>query len=148
MAQFNFESIIPYSSKEIFDIFHEQMLQTFPGIDPANPIGAKAEKTTTGVSGYKFHMDIEVTDYRENEVYEITSCASNKQEFISRYEFENLDDNKTRLVFSETNMTKGFFGSANAVLTSLIFNKRARNKIEKIIRSLVDELEKRKSETD
>ena len=148
MAQFNFENIIPYSPNEIFDVFREQMLQTFPDADSANPIGAKAEKTTTGISGYKFLLNIEITDYRENEIYEITSRASNKQEFISRYELKNLDDNKTRLVFTETNITEGFFGSANAVLTSLVFRNRARKKIEKIIVSLVNELEKRKSEKD
>ena len=121
-------------------------MQTFSGVDSTNPIGAKAEKTITGVSGYKFRLNIEVTDYRENEIYEITSRASNDQEFVSRYELFRLGDNKTRLVFSETNITEGFFGSANAVLTSIFFKKRARKKIEKIVRSIIDELEKRKPE--
>ena len=64
MAQFNFKDTIPYSANKIFDIFHEQMLQTFPEVDPANPVGAKAEKTANGVSGYKFNLILEITDYR------------------------------------------------------------------------------------
>ena len=148
MAQFNFEDSIPYSANEIFDIFREQMLQTFPGVDPANPVGAKAEKIANGVSGYRFNLNLEITDYRESEIYEIKTHASNKQEFISRYEFKALDENNTQIIFSETNITEGFFGSANAVLTSMLFKNRARKKIEKIIRSLAAELEKRKAEKD
>jgi len=148
MAQFNFEQILPYPPKKVFNIFREQMLQSFPGVNLNNPLGAKAEKTTTGVSGYKFHLNIEITDYQENEIYEITSRASNKQEFVSRYKFMPEGDKNTRLNFSETNTTPGFFGNANAILSSILFKNRARKKIEKIVLSIVGELEKRKTEKD
>ena len=145
MSQFIYEQILPYPPKEVFTIFRDQLLKTFPDVNLSKVSGATAGKDTKGISGYTFHLNLEITDYRENEVYELTTHASNRQEFVSRYDFAAVVPNKTRLTLTETNTTSGFFGIANAIVTSIIFKKRATQKAEKIFLSITDELEKRKT---
>ncbi len=144
MAQFIYEQILPYPPKEVFTIFREQLIKTFPNVNPSKAIGATAEKDTKGISGYTFQLNLEITNYQENEIYELTTHASNKQEFVSRYDFAAVGPNNTRLTLTETNTTPGFFGSANAIMASIIFKKRAKQKANKVFLSITDELEKRK----
>lgn len=140
MAQFILNKIFPYSATEVFAIFRDQFKQTFPQADILNPIGACAERDAAGVQGYTFHLSTQITDYEENKVYELTTRSSNKQIYVTRYELNPLKDGSTLLELSEEIATPGFFGSTNAILTQIIFKKRARKKAERLFQSIETEL--------
>ena len=141
MSQFLYQKIIPFSPEEVFSIFREQFYKTFPKANRKKPIGAKAQRDAKGVQGYVFQLQLEVTDYCENKIYEITTHASNKQHYSSRYELTPTDDGGTLLVLKESIITPGFFGTTNALLTQIFFKGRAKRKAERLFQSIQSELE-------
>lgn len=142
MSQFQYEQSFAYSPKKIFDIFRKQFLETFPQGDINAPLGASTSRESTGVGGNTFRLELEITDYRENEVYEVTTYASNRQSYVTRYELSPMIDGKTRLRLTEKNTTPGFFGSGNAILTQILFKRKARKKAERLFQAIENELAK------
>ena len=140
MSQYILKKVFPYSTTEVFAVFHDQFKQTFPLANILKPIGACAERDAAGVQGYTFHLSMQITDYEENRVYELTTRSSNKQIYVTRYELTPLEDGSTLLALGEEITTPGFFGSANAILTQIFFKKRARKKAERLFQSIETEL--------
>jgi len=143
MSQFHHQKVLPYPPEIIFTIFKEQIRKAFPKVKLSNPIGARAEKDAKGVSGYSFHLNLEITDYKNNELYELTTHASNQQEYVSRYELKPINKGETLLSLDEKITTPGIFGAANALLTGVIFKGRAMRKAQGLFESIETELEKR-----
>lgn len=107
-----------------------------------HPLGATTEREAPGAGGYTFRLSMQISDYRENDVYELTTQASNRQTFITRYELFSTEDGSTRLVLTEKNTTPGYFGSGNALLTQIFFQRKARKKAERLFHAIENELAK------
>lgn len=145
MTKYQFQHIFSNPPEQIFAIFRKQLCDTFPSVDLSNPIGTTNQKETRGVQGYTFLLDLEISDYKENEIYEITTHASNKQSYISRYELHSLPEDKTQLVLIEENTTPGFWGNANALITKIFFKKQGDRKAERLFQGIEAELAKQGS---
>jgi len=103
-------------------------------------LGATASREVTGIGGNTFRLDLEISDYQENEVYEVTTFASNRQSYVTRYELNPTKDGKTLLRLTEQITTPGFFGSGNAILTQIFFKRKARQKAERLFQAIETEL--------
>lgn len=142
LSQFQYEKTFSHSPSEVFAIFRQQFEQTFPESDTAHPLGAIVEREAPGAGGYTFRLSMKISDYRKDEVYELTTHASNRQTFVTRYELFPTRDGNTRLVLMEKNTSPGFFGSGNAILAQFFFKRKARKKAERIFQAIENELAK------
>lgn len=141
-AKFQHEKIITHTPSDVFAIFKREFQKTFPEGDVNHPLGAITEREAPGAGGNIFRLSMHISDYREEEVYELTTQASNRQTFITRYELFPAEGGNTRLVLTEKNTTPGFFGSGNALLTQIIFKRKASKKAERLFQAIENELAK------
>jgi hypothetical protein len=141
-TQFQYEKKFTHPPGAVFAIFKREFQKTFPNGDVNTPLGSTAEREAPGAGGYTFRLDMEITDYLENQVYELTTHASNSQIYITRYELFPSEDGNTRLVLTEKNTTPGFFGSGNALVTLIFFKQKARKKAERLFQAIENELAK------
>ncbi|HEY5524609.1 MAG TPA: DUF3284 domain-containing protein, partial [Clostridium sp.] len=93
-------------------------------------------------------LNVEITDYKENELYKITSKGSDTI-YYSTYQFEKIDENSTRITLIEENETKGIITWINYLLQNLFFRGRVKRRfvyfmetLEREIESLRETLEK------
>jgi hypothetical protein len=142
MTNYQFQHIFSYPPERVFAIFRKQIRETFPSVNLSNPIGTATEKKAKGVQGYTFILQLEISDYKENEAYELTTHASNRQSYVSRYELQPLPENKTQLVLTEENTTPGFWGNANTLLSKMLYKKWANRKAEHLFQGIESELVK------
>ncbi|MEG1004283.1 MAG: DUF3284 domain-containing protein, partial [Clostridium sp.] len=84
-------------------------------------------------------MNVEITDYKENELYQITSVR-NKLAFVSTYKFERIDDNKCIFGLEESDSTAGIFKGLNAILQNFLFKKRITKRFQFLIQGLEYEM--------
>lgn len=132
---------INYPAKEIFKIFKKMMKQDFPRFNEKDAIGTSTRKTIGQYTTKSAEAYIEITDYKENEVYEITTVTSKtKVTFISRYELEVIDENTTRLSLHEHQGGEGFFLSFNYMIQKMFFKKRFTTRFSYFIKGLENEL--------
>ena len=139
---------INYPAKEIFKIFKKMMKQDFPRFNEKDAIGTSTRKTIGQYTTKSAEAYIEITDYKENEVYEITTVTSKtKVTFISRYELEVIDENTTRLSLHEHQGGEGFFLSFNYMIQKMFFKKRFTTRFSYFIKGLENELEQERERT-
>lgn len=139
---------INYPAKEIFKIFKKMIKQDFPRFNEKEAIGTSTKKTIGQYTTKSAEAYIEITDYKENEVYEITTVTSKtKATFISRYELEAVDDNTTRLSLHEHQGGEGFFISINYMVQKMFFKKRFTTRFSYFVKGLENELEQERERT-
>jgi hypothetical protein len=140
MSQFQYEHSFAHSPEKIFAIFCKQFQQTFPQGNIKAPLGVSVSREASGIGGNTFRLELEISDYRENEVYEVSTYASNRQSYITRYELIPAEEGKTLMRLTEKITTPGFFGSGNAILTQIFFKRKAKQKAERLFQAIENEL--------
>ncbi|MGL4450782.1 MAG: DUF3284 domain-containing protein [Sarcina sp.] len=139
---------INYPAKEIFKIFKKMMKQDFPRFNEKDAIGTSTKKTIGQYTTKTAEAYIEITDYKENELYEITTVTSKTQAtFISRYELEVVDENTTLLSLHEHQGGEGFFVSINYMVQKMFFKKRFSTRFGYFVKALEAELEQERERT-
>lgn len=137
LSTFKNKAILDYPVNEVFDIFKETAKRDFPKFNEKNPIGVYVDRKVGTYSVKEGKMRVEITDYKEKEIYEITS-KQGKSEYKSRYEFSTVNENKTKLLLTENNYSEGALHIINAIIAAMFF----RGRVKKRFRFLVQELEK------
>lgn len=140
MATYKNQDILDYPAKEIFKVFKLTAKRDFPKFNENRPIGVSVERKVGAYSLKTATMLIEITDYKNNEVYEITS-SHNSTTYKSRYEFFALEDNKTKLVLTESQYSAGIANIINVVVASIFFRGRVKKRFNHLINTLKNQIE-------
>ncbi len=128
-----------YPVEEVFKIFINTAKRDFPKFNEKNPIGCAVTKKTGAYSNKKVDIRVEITDFKKNELYQITSVRD-KMMFVSTYTFEKIDDNKTLFSLEESDNTTGIFGGINAFLQNFLFKKRIKRRFSFLVDGLEREI--------
>ena len=129
-----------YPVEEVFRLFIRTAKRDFPKFNETNPVGCKVNKKVGSYSANSSTMEIEITQFVKNELYQITSTNGNIK-YISTYEFEVIDENKTRLTLVEEDEKPGIFPWFNTLVQSIIFKRRVRRRFIYFVERLGEELE-------
>lgn len=136
MSMHENEAILDYSAKDLFGIFIKVAKRDFPGFNEKTAVGTVVEKNVGAYSGKTAKMTVEITGFEKNKLYEITSLSPTGQVYISKYEFEELEENKTRISLSETEGSTGVFGVLNGFIVKYLFKKRINRRFEYFVKGL------------
>ncbi|MGL5067317.1 MAG: DUF3284 domain-containing protein [Sarcina sp.] len=148
MKGFKETAEINYSAKEIFKIFKKMIKQDFPRFNEKDAIGTSTKKTIGHYATKSAEAYVEITDYKENEVYEITTVTSKTQTtFVSRYELEVVDANTTILTLQEHQAGEGFFVAINYFVQTMFFKNRFKTRFSFLKQALEIELANQKERT-
>lgn len=137
---FSNSAVINYPIEKVFNIFIRSAKKDFPKFNESNPIGCKVVKKVGSYSAQSAKLEVEITDYKKNELYEIKSSSPNSN-YISRYSFESVDENSTRITLLEDEVSKGFVPWFNVIVQNLAFKGRVKRRFEVFIEGLSREVE-------
>lgn len=140
MAKYKNEAIIDYPVSEIFRVFKKTAKRDFPKFDEKNPIGTMVERKVGAYSVRSGKMVVEITDYKINEAYEITSTHSGVI-YKSRYEFYPIDENRTKIILIEENHSSGYFNSFNVFIAGIFFRGRVKKRFGFLVKGLKEQVE-------
>lgn len=131
-------SILNYPAEDVFHIFIKHAKKDFSDFNEENAKGCKIEKQIN--SGVKLiECTVEITDYKKNEKYEITTSTSYSK-CISIYNFIKQKDGTTKLVFEEDQASDQFFGYISLWIQRFMARRNFKLKFDNIIDSLNNEL--------
>lgn len=126
-----------YSASDIFKLFNKMAKQDFPRFNPKEALGCSTKKTIGHYAGRQAEAYVEITDYIDQKVYEVTTITSStKLTFVSRYSLEKIDDNTTILTCEETQSGTGFFDTMNHTIQAIFFKKRIGKRFNLLVQSL------------
>lgn len=141
MPSYKNDTIINYNIKDVFRVFHKTAKRDFPKFKESTAIGTKVTRNVGAYSSKKGEMHIEISDYKRDEVYEITSYKKGVS-FKSRYETQVIDENNTKVTLIEEDDTKGLFKAMNYILGILFVKRKASNRFKVVIKELEYEIER------
>lgn len=126
-----------YSASDIFKLFNKMAKQDFPRFNQKEALGCSTKKNIGHYAGRQTEAYIEITDYKDQEVYEVTTITSKtKLTFVSRYSLEKIDENTTKLTCEETQSGTGFFDAINHTIQAIFFKKRIAKRFNMLIKSI------------
>ena len=131
--------ILNYPVNEVFTVFIRVAKRDFPKFNENNAIGCKVIKNVGAYSVKSAKLEVEITDFKKDEIYQITSKGSSVI-YISRYKFEELSEDSTRLTLFEEDKKVGFFPWFNAIIQTIAFKGRVRRRFEIFAEGLETEL--------
>lgn len=144
MSKFTVSTIIAYPIEEVFNSFIKLAKEPFNKFNEENPIGAKSKKLVRRTKGGDFYMEIDVTDYIKNEAYETrTMFLSSK--YTSRYEFEDLGDDCTKIILTESQNLYGIMNKIGFIFQSLTAKKKIKKKLDNTVQALEDKVLKERN---
>lgn len=132
--------VLNYPVDEVFRVFIRTAKRDFPKFNENNPIGCKVTKKIGAYSVQSATVQIEITDYKKNELYQIQSVGD-RVVYTSTYEFEVFDENSTRLTLTEEDKKAGFFPWFNALIQNIAFKGRVKRRFALFAEGLERELE-------
>lgn len=132
--------ILNYPVEEVFKVFIRTAKRDFPKFNEQNPVGCKVKKKIGAYSVQSATVEIEITNYKVNEIYQIRT-SSDKVVYLSTYEFGIIDDNTTRVTLIEDDQKEGVFAGLNAVIQNLAFKGRVKRRFMIFAEGLERELE-------
>ena len=119
--------VLNYPVDEVFKVFIRVAKRDFPKFNENNPIGCKVIKNVGAYSAKSAKLEVEITDFKKNEIYQITSKGSSAV-YVSTYKFEELSDESTRVTLVEEDRKKGFFPWFNSIIQTIAFKGRVRRR--------------------
>jgi hypothetical protein len=140
MSKYINEKVINYPVREVFKIFKTTAKRDFTKFDEKNPVGSKVQRQVGGYANKAAKMEIEVTAYKPNELYEIKSTHG-MREYTSRYELYPVGEDKTRIVQIESAESAYSIKFINAILAVLFFNRKVRKRFNTLVEGLEVEIE-------
>lgn len=133
-------AIVKYPVEEVFSVFVRTAKRDFPKFNESNPVGTSVTKKVEACSVKSASLNVEITDYKENELYKITSKGSDTI-YYSTYQFEKIYENSTRITLIEENETKGIITWINHLLQNLFFRGRVKRRFVYFMETLEREIE-------
>lgn len=129
--------ILNYSQEDVFEVFIKHAAADFKKFDRENPIGSKIEKQITTGGPKPIKVSIEITDYKDNFLYEITT-SNPYSECITRYSFAGQKDGGTKVTVFEKQKTKKFVQQCTLYLQRFFYWKRFRASCKGFFEALDD----------
>lgn len=137
---FSNSAIIKYPVEKVFSLFIRQAKREFPKFNESNPIGCSVAKRVGAYSVQSATLKVEITDYKKNELYQITSTSPDRI-YYSTYEFEIVDEKSTRITLIEEDKSTGFMVWFNVILQNILFKNRIKRRFKFFIEGLIREIE-------
>jgi hypothetical protein len=138
---FSNSAVVKYPVEEVFSIFIKTAKRDFPKFNESNPIGSSVIKKVGAYSVNSANLKIEITDYKINELYQLTSTGP-KTVYYSNYKFEKIDENSTRITLIEEDVSDGFITWLNRLIQGLAFSGRVKRRFIYFIETLEREIER------
>lgn len=140
LSTFKNEAILDYPVNQVFIIFKHTAKRDFPKFNEKNPTGVYVDRKVGTYSTKEGRMRVEITNYKENEIYEITSTQG-KKAYKSRYEFLPIDEEKTKLLLTEYNYTEGALHLINSLIAAIFFKGRVKKRFKFLVKELEKQIE-------
>ncbi|MGL4771993.1 MAG: DUF3284 domain-containing protein, partial [Clostridium sp.] len=137
---FRNSTVLNYPVEEVFKVFVRVAKRDFPKFNEKNPIGCSVTKQVGTYTTKSATVRVEITDYKKNEVYEITTVRD-KLMYVSTYRFEAIDEESTQLILEETENTPGLFPGLNSMLQNICFKGRIKKRFAFFVQGLESEIE-------
>ena len=131
--------VLNYPVDEVFKVFIRVAKRDFPKFNENNPIGCKVVKNAGAYSAQSAKLEVEITGFKKNEIYQITSKGSSAV-YISTYKFESLSEESTRVTLVEEDKKEGFFPWFNTIIQTIAFKGRVRRRFEMFAEGLEAEV--------
>ncbi|MBS7129622.1 DUF3284 domain-containing protein [Clostridium sp.] len=135
---------LSYPVEEVFKLFIRTAKRDFPRFNEENPVGCKVNKKVGAYSAGATTMEVEITGFAKNELYQIVS-TNGSVKYTSTYEFEVIDENTTRLTLIEEDEKPGIFPWFNTLVQSVLFKGRVRKRFIYFVERLEEELQRYRS---
>lgn len=140
MSRFKNETVLNYTREQIFKVFQTLAKRDFKDFDEKKPVGASSLREVGAYATKVEQMLVQITGYKQNELYEITS-QHGKTTFVSRYELFEVDAFKTKLVLIETEFNPESISSLNAIIASFFFKSRVKKRFAYLVKGIIDQIE-------
>ena len=72
---FSNSAVINYPVEKVFNVFIRSAKRDFPKFNENKPVGSKVSKKVGAYSTQSATLEVEITDYKKNEIYAITSTS-------------------------------------------------------------------------
>ena len=142
MGQYKIKTVVDYPLERVFKVFIDLNKREIPKFNDKNPIGCSNKRTIKYVAKQKIEMNILVTDYKKNELYEVTNSIG-EDKYVSRYVFTELDSNSTEISLCEIQKARGFTSKITLLIQKISAKKKLKNKLNNLKEILEKELERR-----
>ena len=132
-----------YKLEDVFRVFMKNAKKDFSDFNDENPIGCKIKKTIQSAGTKPLDCTIEITDYVENEKYQITTSTvftTGESKCVSTYMFKAQKDGTTKLVIDEDQGAERFMSYATLWLQRFLAKRNFKAKINILVESLNNEL--------
>ncbi|MBE6048625.1 MAG: DUF3284 domain-containing protein [Clostridium sp.] len=137
---FSNSAVINYPVEKVFNVFIRTAKKDFPKFNESNPIGCKIVKKVGTYSAQSAKLEVEITNFKKNELYEIKS-SSPSSIYTSKYTFEVVDENSTRITLVEDDVSRGFVPWFNVLIQNLVFKGRVKKRFTIFIEGLIREID-------
>lgn len=137
---FSNSAVINYPVEKVFNVFIRTAKKDFPKFNESNPIGCKVIKRVGAYSAQSAKLEVEITDFKKNELYEIKS-SSPSSVYTSRYSFEAISKESTKITLIEDDVSKGFIPWFNVLIQNLVFKGRVKKRFSYFIEGLLREID-------
>ncbi len=130
--------ILNYPAEDVFNIFIKHAKKDFPNFNEEDAKGCKIEKKINSGEN-QIECTVEITEYKKNEMYQITTSTNNSQ-CISTYNFIKQKDGTTKLVLEEDQTSGQFIGYMALWIQRFMVRRNFKAKYNNIIDGLNNEL--------
>lgn len=133
--------VVNYKVEEVFNIFNNNAKRDFKDFREDNAVGCKMVKDITTGGKKPIRCNIEITGYKKNLKYEITT--SNKySKCVSTYTFKPQTNGTTLLTLKETQSTPKFMQFMTLLFQRFLARQRFKASFNNIIESINNELKR------
>lgn len=140
MATFKNAKIVNYPIEEVFAVFIRLAKRDFKDFDLKNPTLASAVRKVGSYSVKEGKLLVKVTDFKMNEVYEITSSTDNNT-YVTRYELVAINENATNILLIEKDISVGSLNLINTFIAMIFFRGRVKKRFRYVIEGFIKEIE-------
>lgn len=144
MSKFTVSTIVAYPLEEVFSNFIKLAKEPFNKFNENNPVGAKSKRLVRKTKTGDLYMEIDVTDYIKNEVYE-TRTVFLSSKYTGRYEFKDLGDDCTEILLIESQNLYGIMNKIGFLFQSLTAKKKVKKKLDNTVQALEDKIIKERN---
>ncbi len=142
MSNYEIKTTINYPIERVFKVFIDLNKREIPKFNDKNPVGCSNKRTIKYVAKQKIEMLTTVTGYEKNKLYEVTNSID-KDKYISKYTFSEIDDNSTEVSLKEVQDIKSFSSKITVLIQKIGAKKKMKEKINNLKEILEKELERR-----
>lgn len=131
--------ILNYPLEDVFRIFIKNAKRDFSDFNEEDATGCKIEKSIKTGGPNPVKCTVEITEYKKNEKYQITTSTSFSK-CVSTYNFKGQKDGTTKILLEENQTTDKFIGYASLWLQRFLVRRNFKAKYKNIIDGLNNEL--------